>query len=464
MTNSFWVALVALTALALAFVLYPLFFASRAQRQQGNQRQQGKERQRVDRQAQNLDNYRQRLAELEADRDERRIDPEAFATLKDELDAVLLEDVAGGPDGADRGQTGPATAGAVPDRRRGERRGILAVVLIGVVSLPILAFGLYDRWGFSEALVQAEAMRSIESGDELSPQQLEQMLVELRTHLQQNPDNADGWALLGRTNMQLQRYQAAAEGYQGLAQALGEEPIAATAWGLVAQARYLESQRQWNDSIMAAIEKARAINPDEVNSLGLLGISAFERQNFARAAAYWTRILQVAPNYPQYESIANGVASAYRAMNEEIPQPVQLLLRQAPGEFAAGVPAPIAAEAPEQPGASVEVRVSLAEDLPAPDPGAAVFVFARAVAGPPMPLAVARLTVSDLPATVTLDDSQAMTPQARLSGAERVILGARISVSGSATPGPGDLEGASEPVAVGEDMAPVTLTIDRQRP
>lgn len=433
MTNAFWVALAALTALALAFVLYPLFFASRAQRDQGNRRDQ------------NLENYRQRLAELQADRDEGRIDDATFGVLKDELDAALLEDV-GSSTGSSSGHAGG----------RGDRRGVLVVVLVGLVTLPVLSLGLYERWGASDAVAQAEAMRSIEQGGDVSPEELERMLTDLRAHLEQNPDNADGWALLGRTNMQLQRYQAAAESYEGLARALGEEPVAATAWGLVAQARYLASQRQWNESLKAAIEKARAINPDEVNSLGLLGISAFERQNYARAANYWTRILQVAPDYPQFESIANGVASAYRAMDKEMPPEVQQLLNRTSEGGDAG--------AQDVSAASVQVRVILSDELAEPNGDASVFVFARAVDGPSMPLAVARLKVSDLPVTVTLDDTQAMTPEARLSSADKVVLGARVSTSGSATPAPGDLEGMSEPIAVAEDMGTVTLTIDSERP
>lgn len=448
MTNSFWVALAVLTVMALAFVFYPLFSSSRAQRQRI-----------TDRKEQNLENYRYRLAELELDRSSGRVDQSTFTTLKDELDAALLEDV---------GLNEPAREFRAA--RRGDRRSMMVVAIATLVALPIVSFVLYDRWGASDALVQAEAMRQLQKAP-ASPEEFEERLTSLRAHLERNPDNPDGWAMLGRANMQLQRYEAAANAYQGLAQQLSGEPIAATAWGLVAQARYLASQRQWNRDILDAIKKAREIDPDEANALGLLGIAAYEQGNYQVAAEHWTRILQVAPDYPQASSIANGVQSAYRAMGEPVPQKVRQLLGQNSGAAASDDARGTGslASAPQRETAdskaSIRLTVELSDELPAPDPEASVFIFARAANGPPMPLAVVRLKASDLPATVTLDDDAAMTSQApTLSSADSVVLGARISASGTANAGSGDLEGISDPIPVNADMGAHTLVIDRQRP
>ena len=80
-----------------------------------------------------------------------------------------------------------------------------------------------------------------------------------------------------------------------------------------------------------------------------------------------------------------------------------------------------------------------------------------------MPLAVKRLRVADLPITVTLDDSLAMTPEMRLSSFPQVMVGARISASGQATPQSGDLEGEKGPLNPAE-TASLQLVIDRVRP
>src|SRR5690606_4526542 len=121
------------TALALAFVAYPLFFRSRAQQN------------RVDRHGQNLTNYRQRLAELEAERDAGRLDDTSFATLKEELDGSLLQDV---------GESSAGAKGAGP--RAIDRRAMFAVALAAIIALPVFAFVLYEHWGASDELAQLD--------------------------------------------------------------------------------------------------------------------------------------------------------------------------------------------------------------------------------------------------------------------------------------------------------------------
>jgi len=87
-----------------------------------------------------------------------------------------------------------------------------------------------------------------------------------------------------------------------------------------------------------------------------------------------------------------------------------------------------------------------------------VFVFARAVDGPRMPLAIIKRPAGDLPFEFTLDDSSAMAPQLRLSGFPKVIVGARVSASGDATPRSGDLTGQIGPVDLGSGK--LVLMID----
>jgi cytochrome c-type biogenesis protein CcmH len=92
-------------------------------------------------------------------------------------------------------------------------------------------------------------------------------------------------------------------------------------------------------------------------------------------------------------------------------------------------------------------------------PDDTVFIFARAANGPRMPLAILRVKVRDLPYPFALDDSMAMAPQMKISAFAEVVVGARISKSGSATPAAGDLEGASPMVK--PDARGINVTINR---
>jgi cytochrome c-type biogenesis protein CcmH len=135
------------------------------------------------------------------------------------------------------------------------------------------------------------------------------------------------------------------------------------------------------------------------------------------------------------------------------------MLRERAGLPAGEAPRP-AAPAP----LALRIEVSVAPELAgAVAPGDALFVFAQDPAGPPMPLAVQRLSAAQLPATVTLDDTTSMTPDRKLSSVGRWRVVARISRSGNAVPQPGDLEGSLETDRAGA-AAPLKLVISRRRP
>jgi len=292
---------------------------------------------------------------------------------------------------------------------------------------------------------QFRAMQEMMAADGDRLGQMQELTTQLRERLEANPENTEGWAMLGRSYMRIEQYEDAAWAFERLAESIeDDENGKAVAWGLSAQAAFFLSEGDLNRGVSNAIEKARSLNPDEVNSLGLLGIHAFSQQNFEEAIRYWERIVSVAPNHPQIASIRQGIEQAYQRLGRQVPQ-------EQPLEVSA---------------AGVTVRVEIEEAFRGEIPDDTIlFVLARRadVQGGP-PLAVARLSAGQLPMEIRLDDRFNMSAGAKLSEAGEVRLQARLSRSGNARPQAGDWQGeVDQPVPVGEgENEPVTLVIDTQ--
>lgn len=422
MTQTFWLISAVLIILALAFIVAPLFIHRSGRRAE------------LDLRNQNLLAYRSRLEELDREFENGAMDEDSYRQLKEELAGGMLDDV---PD-ADRGVLDS------PTQVRGGRSSVV-VILASLLVIPAAAVFLYQQWGALDDVEQFQSMQEMMAADGDRLGQMQDLTTQLRDRLEENPDNTDGWAMLGRTYMRLEQYSDAAWAFERLAGSIdGDDNGKAVAWGLSAQAQFFISRGDLTPEVSEAIEKARTLNPDEVNALGLLGIYAFGQENYEEAIEYWQRIVDVAPDHPQIGSIRQGIEQAY-----------QRLGREAPAEDA---------EIASGPGITVRVEISesFRDDIPQ---DTTLFVLARsteASGGPP--LAVARLTAGQLPADVRLDDRFNMSPDTKLSDAGEVRVQARLSRSGTARPQAGDWEGQlDQPVSVsGKESEPVTLVIDTQ--
>lgn len=420
MTEIFWIAATVFILFALAFVLYPVFF------------HQPKARLEADIRNQNLLAYRSRLKELEDEYEAGVHDDESFQQLKDELAGAMLDDV---------------PENEVLKKRIPGRKSAIAVVLVSLVFLPVGTYLGYQNWGSMEQVEHFIAMQEMDASDDVQVARMAELAGELRQRLQANPDNADGWATLAQTYMRIERFEDAAEAYEELARVTESEPSASSvALGLAAQARFFDSAGRMTPQVQQLVDQALALNPDEVNALGLMGIYSFGEQNYRDAIEYWGRIAEIAPDHPQIDSIREGISEAYRRLGE--------------------TPPAAQSQQPERiESAGVSLRISLAEDLLYQVPAdATLFVFARPLGGAGgAPVAVARLTAENLPADIRLDDNYAMSPDAMISALDEVAVVARLTTSGSVNPQPGDWQGQVEAdvVAPGQGQ-PVELVIDQQ--
>lgn len=259
----------------------------------------------------------------------------------------------------------------------------------------------------------------------LGSDQIAAMTESLAAKLKTDPNNAEGWAMLARSYAVLGRFDEAVTAYQHVL-ALRQDD--AQVYADYADALAVTRGRKLEGEPAKLIDQALSLDPRNFKALSLAGTLAFNQQDFQRAADLWQRALASAP-----------------ADNPGLVQQIRTDLDDA-RQRAGMAPLSGAAAVDAQVGGTVSLAPALAGKLP---PDATVFIFAKAAQGPKMPLAILRKQVKDLPLPFTLNDAMAMSPQTKLSGFAEVVVGARVSLSGQATPQPGDWQGQSQPVKLG---------------
>lgn len=370
----FWLPAGLLLLVAMSLLLVPLLRGRKAQAEE-------------DRTALNVALYQERVAELQAQQAAGTLTAEQLATGQAEAARELLAD-------AEREEAA--------QRRLGQWLPLASALLV-----PVLGLGLYLQWGGLDQVQQSRELA------QMAPRSMSEMTERLEQSVKSRPEDPEGWYFLGRTYMAQERAADAAKAFAEAVRLAGREPALLGQW---AQAQYFAQNKQWSESLQQLTDEALQADPEEVTSLGLLGIAGYEAGRYADAVRYWERLVAALPaEDPSREAIQSGIARARQQLGDAAPA-------------VATVSAPAAA--------SLKVRVELDAALKDKvQPGDAVFVFARALSGPPMPLAVKRLTVADLPAEVSLSDSDAMMPQLKLSKFPEVQLVARVSRAGNATAG-----------------------------
>lgn len=387
----------------------------------------------LDRDRQNLVIARERLNELKSERDSGVLDEAQYQQARLELEQVLLDDI-------DEQQEAPALQAS----RRSGRLALAALLLL----VPLLTLGLYYRLGHPELTASVDsqvAAHAAGTGDSGGARSVEAMMNSLVERLKKNPQDAEGWFLLGRSLMVVKEYGKAAIAFENLHRLTGDQASVLLAW---ADAAAMAQGGALTGKPAELVRKAVALAPDDATALWLAGMVEAQAENYDQALAYWERLQPMLKDDPESSRRLAGMIATAREKGG---------VSQA---AAAGGETPQPAAAP----ASIRVRVSLAPALrDQVDGDQRLFVFATALQGPKMPLAAARLQAKDLPVEVTLDDSSAMMPAMRLSNFEQVKVGARISRSGNPIASSGDLTGSVSPVKV-QGAGPIEIVIDRVVP
>jgi len=300
-------------------------------------------------------------------------------------------------------------------------RWVVPVILIFVPLLSVLA---YLSLGEPDALIKAEIKQTQQADN--GSQDINSVITGLAQRLTQNPDNAEDWVLLGRSFKYVKQYRLAANSFEKAYAIVGDQPeLMLQLADSLAMANGGNLAGKSTELIFKALDK----EPDNVTGLWLAGMAKAEMRDFSQAILYWRKLEVLLPPGSDSRKQVQQLISTTQAQNGE-------------GNEVEDVAA-IAKDA--ETAISINVQVSLKHELKARvNSGDTVFIYAKALTGPPMPLAIVRKQVSDLPLSVTLNDAMAMMPAMKLSNFKQVKVMARISKSGTAMQQKGDFTGAVE--------------------
>ena len=267
----FWITCAAFVALALAFVIPSLLPGS--QREPDGQNEEA-----------NVDIYRDQLSELEADLQNGIISPEQYQQDRDEIERRLLDDVA-------------ADVKVLKEKRTdipASRGPVYAIAIL----VPVVATALYFRIGNPAAMsaspnaARAPFAEGSRPNGPMSQQDIEANVASLAKRMEQNPGDAAGWIMLGRSYMTLQKYNDATNAY---ARAASLKQNDADAWADYAFAMGMANGKSLLGQPSELITKALALDPENPKALELAGSAAFEAKNYKDAINYWQRLQQKTP-------------------------------------------------------------------------------------------------------------------------------------------------------------------------
>lgn len=376
----------------------------------------------------NLTIYRDQVRELDADLANGTLDQQQYEAAKREIERRVLDDV---------------EQDAEQIARAGSPKWTLAIIV--AVLVPVIAVPTYLKLGMPEALDPARSAAATQAGaHDVSPEQIARMVDQVKARLRGNPDDVEGWYMLAKSTQALGRYEEAVSAYREIVKRV---PPDAQLLADFADTLAVANGRSLDGEPMRLIEQALSVDPNNVKALALGGTAAFQKQDYAKAAALWKKLVATLPPDAEFaQRIQNSIAEAEAKAGVKGTAVVASAATQAP-----------AAVGSAKISGKVAVGAEIAKSVGRQD---TVFVFARAASGPRMPLAIQKITVAELPFKFELTEAMAMAPGMSIAKFPELVVGARISKTGNAMAQPGDWESDLVPVKAG--AAGVNLVISRQ--
>jgi cytochrome c-type biogenesis protein CcmI len=414
--NNLWLILVVLTLCAMAFVAVPLWRNRRTHLDAAEELEKRRESNRTV--------FLQRQAELDRELEEGVVSAGDHARLVTELQRAFLRDM----EELSSLQVKTST------------RRSLALPIVALALIPVVSSVLYQRWGAAQDLALPGLIQAVrEATDEDSQRSaIEAVIAELQERFERKPEDLQSAYMLGIYYLQLERNAEAASVFERMARDMPPSQDRATVLGQWAQAEYLLADAQITDKVQRLIDEALDLNPNENSVLTILAFDALGRQDLVGAIGYWQRQLAATnPNSQQAQILRQRIAAVEAYLPEE----------QRPSRQAAASGSTITLV--------VDLDPQFKDQL---DEYKSLFVYVRNPAMQ-MPIVAQNIPVPEFPVTLTLSDADSMMGMT-LASVPELLAGARLSRSGEALRGAGDLMVESAPFKLAEQEAPLNLTID----
>ncbi len=422
---SFWIITILMVVAGLALLL-PALRGKKSSEPDGNREQ-------------NISIAKERMSELKNELEAGTLSKEIYEETLEELEKGLLIDVAD-VDGTS------ASISAAPAGKM--------IMIALVVLVPLLSFGLYDLLGSPQYLDVAgpgnhtsmSSNTSVPSTAKELPS-MEEMIVGLKKKTAENPDDPNAWYLLGRLYAATEQFPLSVEAYEKLVVVSDRQ---ATALVVLADSLAMTQGGKLAGRPISLVKEALEKEPAHTTALWMAGQAAADDKQYLEAIDYWQRAAQGLQDDKE-------MLAELRTMIDEA-----VVLAKGAGMEVADVSLPSLPEALPGNSISIEVTIdpSLLQQIGEND---VLFIFARAVSGPPMPLAAIKRQARELPVSIVLDDSSLLRPGTSLSQFEQLKLGARVSRSGQPVAQSGDLQSTVQVVDLGSKEI-VLLHIDQRVP
>ena len=372
--------------------------------------------------------YRDQLLDLEREHALGNLNDQELQVARDELSQRLLDDV-----GPAEAATEAASAEA-SDRATavaGPRQPWFWLTAL-IVLVPVLSLVMYGLLGQPEALDPLALKQGVSNEAEVTPEKLATMAAALTRRLEDEPNNVEGWVMLARVQRALGQFEPSGQSLRKALALSQDDNLAIDLAEVLAQ----QNAGNFAGEPWAIIQRVLKADPRHLNGLFLAGSASYTESNYSAALRFWERAREVvAADSPDAPELDRAISEARDKLG---------IAPAAPLAPHAGVKAALSPEA------QIHGRVSLAPEWAGKvGPQDTVFVYATAVSGSRMPVAIVRTTVAALPFDFVLDDSTAMNPSAKLSSMSEVTVRVRVSKSGQAMPQPGDVMGSVSSVKLG---------------